>query len=100
MAKKNKDQEPTVTVNSVTNRDILQRLNFLYQAGTYLNSISSPRDTISADRRNEILYLGEPSRARKQEKRRKERHPATTAELSRSYVKSMKIIGQKTTVRM
>ncbi|OSX66023.1 hypothetical protein POSPLADRAFT_1133002 [Postia placenta MAD-698-R-SB12] len=97
MAKKNKGQDSTVTINGVANRDILQRLNFLYQASTYLNSIAPhPTDEPITN------YMGEPltCKERKTEMRRQQRHPATTSDLSRSYVKSMKIIGQKATVRM
>ncbi|KAI0256061.1 hypothetical protein BJV78DRAFT_1168913 [Lactifluus subvellereus] len=38
MGKKNKDEAPNP--NNVVNRDILQRLNFLYQASAYLESVS------------------------------------------------------------
>ncbi len=39
MAKKPKDETPNA--NSVPNKDIIQRLNFLYQAGVYLNGVTS-----------------------------------------------------------
>ncbi|KAH8979127.1 hypothetical protein EDB92DRAFT_1981313 [Lactarius akahatsu] len=42
MGKKNKDEAPNP--NGVVNRDILQRLNFLYQASAYLESISCKSD--------------------------------------------------------
>src|SRR6266581_3589612 len=38
MGKKNKSEVPNP--NNVVNRDILQRLNFLYQASVYLESIT------------------------------------------------------------
>ncbi|KAK0438336.1 RNAse P Rpr2/Rpp21/SNM1 subunit domain-containing protein [Desarmillaria tabescens] len=72
MAKKSKDEAPNP--NNVPNRDIIQRLNFLYQASVYLNGVSPPQ------------------------KRKQKR--VTTSDLSRSYVSSMKIVGQKTTVKM
>ncbi|KAK0201592.1 RNAse P Rpr2/Rpp21/SNM1 subunit domain-containing protein [Desarmillaria ectypa] len=72
MAKKSKDEVPNP--NSVPNRDIIQRLNFLYQASVYLNGVTSQSP---------------PQRKR-----------VTTSDLSRSYVSSMKIVGKKTTVKM
>ncbi len=72
MAKKPKDETPNA--NSVPNKDIIQRLNFLYQAGVYLNGVTSQ----SPPRRKRV----------------------TTSDLSRSYVSSMKIVGQKTVVKM
>ncbi len=89
MGKKNKDQEPTANLSSVPNRDIIQRINFLYQASTYVNSIAPP-----PDRDGTISHRGA--------KRKKNtiRHPKNTAELSRCYVGAMRIIGQKTMVRM
>ncbi|PBK74610.1 Rpr2-domain-containing protein [Armillaria solidipes] len=72
MAKKSKDETPNA--NSVPNKDIIQRLNFLYQASVYLNGVPSQ----SPPRRKRV----------------------TTSDLSRSYVSSMKIVGQKTVVKM
>ncbi|KAK0503705.1 RNAse P Rpr2/Rpp21/SNM1 subunit domain-containing protein, partial [Armillaria luteobubalina] len=72
MAKKPKDETPNA--NSVPNKDIIQRLNFLYQASVYLNSVTSQS----------------PSRRRR----------VSTSDLSRSYVSSMKVVGQKTVVKM
>ncbi|KAI0929928.1 hypothetical protein AcV5_006766 [Taiwanofungus camphoratus] len=101
MAKKNKDQGPAVSLNNVANRDIIQRLNFLYQASAYLNSVAShPHPEPIATTSHAPSSKGQTNRAEKRSRRHKERHPATAAELSRSYVKSMKIIGQKTTVKM
>ena len=96
MAKKSKDEVPNP--NSVANRDILQRLNFLYQASQLLGSMSS-RDSLS-----DLQASGVGSDAARSRTTRKEftkrRHPATLMDLSRSYVRSMKAIGQKTNVRM
>ena len=95
MGKKNKDQEPVASLSGVANRDIIQRINFLYQASTYLNSISplpeSPDRSIQPQRNEN-----------KQGKRKKNkiRHPKDAAELSRCYVGAMRIVGQKTMVRM
>ncbi|PCH36088.1 Rpr2-domain-containing protein [Wolfiporia cocos MD-104 SS10] len=97
MAKKIKGQEPAVSLNSVTNRDILQRLNFLYQASAYLNTINPDR---TADARVGPDSSSLSKRQRKRQTRRKERHPNTAADLSRNYVKTMKIVAQKATVKM
>ncbi|KAK0485338.1 Rpr2-domain-containing protein [Armillaria luteobubalina] len=72
MARKAKDGTPNA--NSVPNKDIIQRLNFLYQASVYLNGVTS------------------------QSPRRRKR--VTTGDLSRSYVTSMKVVGRKTVVKM
>ncbi|KAI0335126.1 Rpr2-domain-containing protein [Cubamyces sp. BRFM 1775] len=98
MGKKNKDQDPAASLNSVANRDIVQRINFLYQASTYLSTISqslppSAEDTAKTGR--------EKAKSGKKQKRRPNlRHPRNVAELSRNYVGTMRIVGQKTMVRM
>ncbi|KAL6298363.1 Rpr2-domain-containing protein [Sparassis latifolia] len=92
MGKKNKDQPPNVSLGSVTSRDIIQRINFLYQASAYLASISKSK--------NGKLLLHRGSKTDERQKGAKARHPASTAELSRSYIRSMRVIGQKTTVKL
>ena len=88
MGKKNKDQEPGANLSRVQNRDIIQRINFLYQASTYVNSIAPPPDGAISSHRSS------------KKKKNTIRHPKNTAELSRCYVGAMRIIGQKTMVRM
>ncbi|KAI0373934.1 Rpr2-domain-containing protein [Pilatotrama ljubarskyi] len=96
MGKKNKDQEPVANISSVANRDIIQRINFLYQASTYLSSVSQSLPKIA-----EGSCASPPSDVnRKTNKKAKLRHPKNTAELSRSYIGTMRIVGQKTMVRM
>ncbi|TCD68269.1 hypothetical protein EIP91_011235 [Steccherinum ochraceum] len=118
MAKKIKDEVPNP--NSVTNRDVLQRMNFLYQASAFLNNLveepsqhtkkapTAPTaistlpalpplpgiSSISESRRRQSR------RKKQQEERRKKRHPATCEDLSRTYIRAMKSIGQKTNVRL
>lgn len=113
MAKKSKDEAPNP--NSVTNRDVLQRMNFLYQASAFLNNlvdepsgstpaekaptettttVSTPAMTFTRDSRRQT------KRKQQQEERRKKRHPATCEDLSRTYIRAMKSIGQKTNVRL
>ena len=98
MGKKNKDQEPVANLSSVANRDIAQRINFLYQASTYLSTISrslppSAQDAAKADR-------GKAESKNKHKKRPNLRQPRNVAELARNYVGTMRIVGQKTMVRM
>jgi len=99
MAKKHKekDADQVPNPNSVSNRDILQRLNFLYQASVYLNSVSPRQPSTSNDiPKMEVVRDGE-----KHKKKKKLRsNVISTTDLSRSYIKSMKIVGQKTTVKM
>lgn len=111
MAKKD-NAEPNA--NNISNKDILQRLNFLYQASTYLNSLGGthfePSGAMSmkgeVNTGLDVAKSSEPqlkqsatdgaSSTRKRGRNQK----ATTNDLARDYVKSMKIIGQKTTVKM
>ncbi|EIN11439.1 Rpr2-domain-containing protein [Punctularia strigosozonata HHB-11173 SS5] len=109
MAKKNtKDEAPNP--NAVANRDILQRLNFLYQASVYMNSIQPPsahagpsQSSIKPDAAAPVAATpGEasaPSRPVATKKRRPRRTIRTT-DLAREYVKDMKLVGRKTTVRL
>ena len=101
MAKKNKDQEPTATLHGVTNRDILQRLNFLYQASAYLNTIAPHAAPVAVGTDGgEPTQTGAGRRKEKSRSRRKKRHPASTSDLSRAYVATMRAISQKATVKM
>ncbi|KAI0779479.1 Rpr2-domain-containing protein [Fomes fomentarius] len=88
MGKKDRNQEPSL--NNVANRDIIQRINFLYQASTYLNTVAQPTP----------LNHGQAHHKGKEKKRNAIRHPQNTSELSRSYVSTMRIVGQKAMVRM
>ncbi|KAI8994007.1 RNAse P Rpr2/Rpp21/SNM1 subunit domain-containing protein [Trametes punicea] len=98
MGKRNKEQDPAENLNGVANRDIIQRINFLYQASTYLNSISQALPPGAED----VVTLPQTVKRKDTLKKRKPqiRHPKNTAELSRSYIGTMRIIGQKTMVRM
>ena len=89
MGKKNNLNVQVPNTNSIANRDIIQRLNFLYQASVYLNGIPPPSDAVvTSDSLN--------ANGAKKNRRRK----LTTSDLSKSYIKTMKIVGQKTTVKM
>ncbi|OJT15422.1 hypothetical protein TRAPUB_8010 [Trametes pubescens] len=93
MAKKNKDNEPVANLHSVANRDIIQRINFLYQASAYLNSVSQ---ALPSSAENVQPQQPAPAVKGKYKKKQKVRHPRNTAELSRSYIGSMRTVGQKT----
>ena len=101
MGKKDKNQEPVANLNGVANRDIIQRINFLYQASTYLHSISPeapsqpPEPSSSKPPPAPVNKKGNPDR-----KKWKNRTPTSAADLSRAYVHSMRIVGQKAMVRM
>ncbi|KNZ80250.1 Ribonuclease P protein subunit rpr2 [Termitomyces sp. J132] len=103
MAKKGKDDAPTA--NGVANRDIIQRLNFLYQASVYLNTLpSSQRSTASSSSTNASpnTKFNTPKDVKTARKRRNKslRNVTTASELSRSYIATMKSVGQKTTVKI
>ncbi|RDB16638.1 Ribonuclease P protein subunit rpr2 [Hypsizygus marmoreus] len=93
MAKKGKDEAPNP--NSVTNRDIIQRLNFLYQASVYLSTVSSQACPPSAS-----TITTRPGRPERVSKKRRIVRNVTTSDLAKSYISSMKIVGQKTTVKI
>ena len=105
MVKKQKDETPNI--NATPNRDIIQRLNFLYQASVYLQSLEPPipisdtgkdkgkgkepiTDTHTSQHLSEKRKHNNLRRFRKQ----------TTGDLARSYVQCMRVVGQKTTVKM
>ena|ERR1700722_4823171 len=77
MTKKSKDKGPNP--NNVANKDIIQRLNFLYQASVFLSGIP------------DLSYCN---------RSRRKRRYFTAGDLSRAYIGSMKTVGKKTTVKM
>ncbi|KIJ67619.1 hypothetical protein HYDPIDRAFT_127764 [Hydnomerulius pinastri MD-312] len=99
---KNKNKDEIPNPNSVSNRDILQRLNFLYQASVLLNGIAPnalpvdlTHDISSSPQSNDAESSKQVGRVAK-----KAQKIVSTSELSRSYVDTMKIVGQKTNVKM
>ncbi|KAI9463676.1 Rpr2-domain-containing protein [Lactarius psammicola] len=113
MGKKKKDEAPNP--NGVVNRDILQRLNFLYQASTYLESVSRQSDVRPKGRVDSSIGTTEevpavasgsvtsilPTKVKlgRRERRRK-RRVIRAADIGQGYVRAMRLIGQKTTVKM
>ena len=109
---KNKDKNENEIPNptSVTNQDVLQRLNFLYQASVLLNGLAPPSSiphdgdlpmpsTTPNDRGTGTEEDNPPSRHKKSQ-RKKRRRVVSFEELSRSYVETMKSVGQKTNVKL
>lgn len=90
MGKQNKDDVPNPS--RVGNRDIIQRLNFLYQASVLLNGMTAGPSQVS-------FSTGETNDIQKPPKKRQKR-VVSTADLSRSYIDAMKIVGQKTNVKI
>jgi ribonuclease P protein subunit RPR2 len=95
MGKKHKDKDEVPNPNSAANRDIIQRLNFLYQASVYLNSVGAPAPSTSGG-----PCVASDAKQEKGKRKRSRRSVVSTMDLSRSYIKSMKVVGQKTTVKM
>lgn len=91
MAKTKKDDVPNP--NSVVNRDILQRMSFLYQASSYLNSISVPVEPEATAKEPTETPTGSTTTLGK-------RKSKSTSDLSRSYAGAIRAIGQKTMVKM
>lgn len=102
MAKKQKVKDDVPNPNGVSNRDIIQRLNFLYQASVYLNSVSGPGPSASGGFSviSDDVSSSQVTKAEKRTRKRRRKNVVSTADLSRSYIKSMRAVGQKTTVKM
>ena len=107
MGKKQKEETPNI--NATPNRDIIQRLNFLYQASVYLQSLEpsasipicnppgSSRKSRSKSRgKAKEIQITESSKGKK----KKHKMKLTTGDLARNYVQCVRIVGQKTTVKM
>ncbi|KAF8483002.1 Rpr2-domain-containing protein [Russula ochroleuca] len=118
MGKKNKGALPNPS--NIVNRDILQRLNFLYQASVYLESISrkcgESVDTGAGPSASDLrppmgaTAVGEacpstPALSKKAARRKRDREQRKgriirAADIGQGYVRAMRLIGQKTTTKM
>jgi ribonuclease P protein subunit RPR2 len=114
MGKKNKGALPNPS--NIANRDILQRLNFLYQASVYLESISRKSgESVDTGAGPSAGHLGPPmsaaaagpskpalSKAEKRKRAREQRKGRVirAADIGQGYVRAMRLIGQKTTTKM
>jgi ribonuclease P protein subunit RPR2 len=88
--KQSKDEAPNP--NSVANREMFQRLNFLYQASAYLKGIEAPASVPS----DGIDHTSRDNPRKKGCKRRR----ATLGGLGSSYVQCMRNISSKCVIRM
>ncbi|KAM6490675.1 RNAse P Rpr2/Rpp21/SNM1 subunit domain containing protein [Amanita muscaria] len=95
MVKGNKD--PIPNISSVQNREIIQRLNFLYQASVYLQNLSQ---TTLSPASTPVTHEHKHAKKGTQERKRHRQRIRTTDELSRAYIDTMLTVGKKTTVKM
>jgi ribonuclease P protein subunit RPR2 len=95
MAKKDKIEVPNS--NSIANKDTLQRLNFLYQASIFMNSLPS---SLSSSPERPIETKSGPSNSKKKRSTSSRKRNWSALELSRVYVEDAKAVAQKTTTRM
>ena len=96
MAKKQKEETPNI--NATPNRDIIQRLNFLYQASVYLQSVEPSASIPISDSKGKANPKHTQNVGGTKKKKHKRRQ--TTGDLARSYVQCMRVVAQKTTVKM
>ena len=100
MAKKPKDDVPNP--NNVANREILQRMNFLYQASVLLNHTNAhpPRPPKPVKRKEDAVLAMLTKKETRRKERLHKRHPPTCEDLSKHYIQTMKAVGLKTNVRL
>ncbi|KAG1847916.1 Rpr2-domain-containing protein [Suillus subluteus] len=91
MGKQNKNDIPNPS--RVGNRDIIQRLNFLYQASVLLNGMTAGPSSQVPFSTCETNDMQDPLKKR-------QKRVVSTADLSRSYIDTMKVVGQKTNVKI
>ena len=103
-----KDKDPTPNPASIPNKDIIQRLNFLYQASVYLSNLSRdvpptnvPHPGSSAfSAREEDQAHSKTTNPKSRHARQSQRRLRTTDDLSRAYVHTMSMVGKRATVKM
>ena len=118
MGKKNKTESPNPS--NIVNRDILQRLNFLYQASVYLESVSrkcgESVDTGAGPSASDLgplmgatavgeagpstAALSKAVRRTKRDREQRKGRVVQAADIGQGYVRAMRLIGQKATVKM
>ena len=109
MGKKQKEETPNI--NATPNRDIIQRLNFLYQASVYLQSLepsasipTSNHPGSSGKSKTKEIQITDTSKhtrgAGGKTRKKKHKRKQTIGDLARNYAQCMSIVGQKTTVKM
>ncbi|KAF8520343.1 RNAse P Rpr2/Rpp21/SNM1 subunit domain-containing protein [Hysterangium stoloniferum] len=92
MVKNLKGKDDAPHPSGVPNREIFQRLNFLYQASAYLHGIHVSTTAMGQQ------VDGAINASRKDQGKRK--RVATLGDLGSSYIHCMRVIGRKSVVRM
>ncbi|KAF9446213.1 hypothetical protein P691DRAFT_804454 [Macrolepiota fuliginosa MF-IS2] len=85
-----------MNLNAVPNRDIMQRMNFLWQASVYLGGLGGGR----GEKGKDVMVEGETPKIGGRKRRRRRKVEADVRDLARIYVRTMKTVGQKATVKM
>ncbi|KAJ4493760.1 RNAse P Rpr2/Rpp21/SNM1 subunit domain-containing protein [Lentinula edodes] len=96
MGKKHKNDIPNPS--SISNRDVIQRLNFLYQASVYLHNIHSSSQSTPVSSSSQPV--NESTSKKNEGKKSKKKRIVQLNDLSRSYIETMKSVGTKTTVQV
>lgn len=102
MAKKSRQDEPP-NPSSVANRDMLQRLNFLYQASSFLQTAAaSSSQPPTGSKQGDISQAGASALGRSKQAKdtRKRKRMLSASDISRSYVHDIRQVAQKATIRM
>ncbi|KAH6897622.1 RNAse P Rpr2/Rpp21/SNM1 subunit domain-containing protein [Coprinopsis sp. MPI-PUGE-AT-0042] len=111
---KEKDPASSLNVNSVPNRDIMQRLNFMYQASTLLHSMASgslgraPEANPNVqDEKKKTSTQSSSNFSRKKAKGirpRQDKKPKASRKgldaVAQFYAQSIPVVAQRTTVKM
>ncbi|GJJ06250.1 hypothetical protein Clacol_000441 [Clathrus columnatus] len=106
-SKKKSPQDAPPNPNSIPNREAFQRMNFLFQASTYLNSVDASHHGGSQgessnggnDRKAGRMTVGEAS-SRANGERCKNRKSAMLSDLSAGYIQDLRTIGNKNVLRI
>lgn len=91
-------------ISNVPNRDIMQRMNFLWQASGYFEGLGGGGDLRGgvAGASTSTRSGGDNEGGLIQEKRARRRRTKTVdgCDLAKMYVRTMNIVGQRTTTKM
>jgi ribonuclease P protein subunit RPR2 len=89
-------------ISNVPNRDIMQRMNFLWQASVYFEGLGG-----GGDLRGDVAGASTSTRSGGdndggliQEKRARRTKKVDGCDLAKMYVRTMNIVGQRTTTKM
>jgi ribonuclease P protein subunit RPR2 len=88
MGKQKSNQEKGPNLSAVPNKDLMQRMNFLYQVASHLSQQSGPLE--------ENSDVKPPPKGLKKAKKRN----GTPQDLAAFHVRSMRAIGTKSMVKM